>query len=65
MALFIHRITKDRGQYRVTLPKELIENLGLEKTRVVEIWEGEDDTINIKEYHGKRKKKRDIPEDQS
>lgn len=54
MAVFIHRITKDRGQYRVTLPKELIENLGLEKTRVVEIWEGEDDTINIQEYHAER-----------
>ena len=36
------------------MPKELIENLGLEKARVVEIWEGEDDTINIKEYHAER-----------
>jgi len=58
MAAYIIKVTRSGGQYRVTLPKDLVRVLGLEKVRVVEIWEGEDDTIMMKEYHGKKNRER-------
>ena len=60
MAIFIQKISNSGGQFRVTLPKDLIKVLGLDKARVVEIWEGEDDTIHIKEYHAKKRRKKRV-----
>lgn len=57
MATFIHKITRDRGQYRVTLPKDLVEKLRLEKAKVVEIWATESRIIHIREYNAKNKKR--------
>ena len=58
MPIWIQKISDSGGQFRITLPKDLIKALGFEKARVVEIWEGEDDTIHMKEYHGKKTRKR-------
>ena len=55
--VYIQKLVKNRGQYSVTIPKGLVKCLGLDKARVVEIWEGEDDTIMIKEFYGKRDRK--------
>ena len=58
MPIWIQKISDSGGQYRVTLPKDLIKALGFQKAKVVEIWEGEDDTIHLKEYHAKKTRKR-------
>jgi len=58
MAIYIQKLSKSGGQYRVTLPKDLIKMLGLEKARVVEIWETEGHIIHMREYYGKRNKER-------
>jgi len=54
MAIWIQKITPSRGQYRVTLPKDLVKIAGLEKARVVEIWLTEGHIIHLREYHGKK-----------
>jgi len=54
MPIWIQKLSKSGGQYRVTLPKNMIKNLGLEKARVVEMWGTEGHIIHIKEYHGKK-----------
>lgn len=61
MACFIHKITKDRGQYRVTLPKEIVEEIGIDKARAVEIWSTEESVIHIMEYCGKQKGPNRVP----
>jgi len=58
MPIFIQKISDSGGQYRVTLPKDLIKMVGLEKARVVEVWVGEDYIRMLKEYHGKNIRKR-------
>ena len=58
MPIWIQKISDSGGQFRITLPKDLVKALGFEKARVVEIWEGEDDTIIMKEYHGKKTKRK-------
>ena len=58
MPIFIQKISKSGGQYRVTLPKDLIKGTRLEKARVVEIWETENGIIHICEYNEKRARKR-------
>lgn len=57
MAIFIQKISSSGGQYRVTLPKELLKEAGLEKARVVEIWVNKESVVNIKEYHAKKRAK--------
>ena len=61
MAIFVQKIGPSGGQYRVTLPKLLLEQAGLEKVRVVEMWVTEESIIHIKEYHGRKKTKGRIP----
>jgi len=54
MPIWINKLYKQGGQYRVTLPHNLVKELGLQKARVVEISKIEDGSIKIKEYHGKK-----------
>ena len=57
MAIFIQKLATSGGQYRVTLPKDLLKQAGLEKARVVEIWVTEDSIVHIREYHAKKRAK--------
>jgi len=52
MAIYIQKLTNDRGYYRTVLPKELVESLGLDQAPLLEIMQGAAHTIIIKEYHG-------------
>ena len=61
MAIFIQKIGPSGGQYRVTLPKMLLKQAGLEKARVVEMWVTEESVVHIKEYHGKKRDNRRVP----
>ncbi|GAF78171.1 unnamed protein product [marine sediment metagenome] len=61
MPIWINKIYKQGGQYRVTLPKNLMKELGFEKVRVVEISKRSDGSINIKEYHAKKRAKNRVP----
>ena len=54
MPIFIQKLSESGGQYRVTLPKDLLKQAGLEKVRVVEIWVTEDHIIHMREYNAKR-----------
>jgi antitoxin component of MazEF toxin-antitoxin module len=56
MAIWIQKIGPSRGQYRVTLPKDLVKRAGLEKARVVEVWCTEESIIHIREYHAKKER---------
>lgn len=62
MSHSIMKLTRDRGQTRVTLPRELIQEAGLEDVELVYlyVWNGRE--ICIEEYHGKGQEKRDVPE---
>ena len=57
MTIFIQKISESGGQYRVTLPKELIKSIGFEKARVIEIWRNKDNTIVMRGYHAKKRPK--------
>jgi bifunctional DNA-binding transcriptional regulator/antitoxin component of YhaV-PrlF toxin-antitoxin module len=57
MAIFIQKISSSGGQFRVTLPKDLLKQAGLEKARVVEMWVTEDSIVHIREYHAKKRRK--------
>ena len=61
MAIFIQKIGPSGGQYRVTLPKQLLKQAGLEKARVVEMWVTEGNMIIIKEYNAKTKARKRVP----
>jgi len=61
MPIWIQKISDSGGQYRVTLPKDLVKALGFEKAKVVEIWEGKNGTMIMKEYHAKKKRRARIP----
>lgn len=58
MAIFIQKIGPSGGQYRVTLPKMLLKQAGLEKARVVEMWVTEESVVHIREYNAKTARKR-------
>lgn len=58
MPIWIQKLQESKGQYRVTLPKNLIKELGFEKAKVVEIWGTEGNIINLREYHGKKSSKK-------
>lgn len=62
---YVVKLQRDRRQYRITIPLNLIEACGLEDVELVRLEEIVGQVIVIKEYHGKRKEKRDIPEDQA
>lgn len=54
------RLTKHTGQYRITLPKDLIEEAGFEGVQFVELKNMGSYGILIKEYYGKKNAKRDL-----
>ena len=58
MAIWIQKITPSGGQYRVTIPKDLIKIAGLDKAPVVEISQIRKGVIKIEEYHGKKSDKK-------
>lgn len=62
---WVVKLTRHGGQYRITLPRELIFKCGFEEVEFVRITKNTGYTIKIEEYYGKRKEKRDIPEDRS
>ena len=59
------KLTQYKGQYRITIPRELIRKCGFEEVEFVELYHIPGWEIKIKEYYGKSKEKRDIPEDQT
>jgi len=50
MPIFIQKLSESGGQFRVTLPKDLIKGTPLEKARVVQIWMTKDKVIHMEEY---------------
>jgi len=60
MAIWIQKITPSGGQYRVTIPKDLVKLAGLETARVVEITKIRKGVIKIEEYHGKKSDQRRV-----
>ena len=60
MAIWIQKITPSGGQYRVTIPKDLVKLAGLETARVVEITQIRKGVIKIEEYHGKKSDQRRV-----
>lgn len=59
------KLSKSYGQYRVTIPRELIEELDFDEVLFVRLARGIKGGILIEEYHGKGKEKRDIQKDQA
>jgi len=59
------KLTKHYGQYRITLPREVIKKEGLEKVEYVMLSRFRGVGIVVEEYHGKSKERRDVPEDQT
>lgn len=59
----IVKLQRHRGQYRITLPLNLIKKCGLEDVELVRLDWVMPNTIVLREYYGKGKEKRDIPED--
>lgn len=59
------RLTKHGGQYRVTIPQELIKSLGYEDVEFIEMKDLGCTGILLREYYGKRKEKRDLPKNRS
>ena len=60
MAVYIQKLTKYRGYYRLTLPKALVEDVGLDKADVLQITKLTRFTLAVREYHGKKTRKRSI-----
>jgi len=60
MTIWIQKITPSGGQYRVTIPKDLVKLAGLETARVVEITQIRKGVIKIEEYHGKKSDQRRV-----
>ena len=59
------KLTEHGGQYRITIPRKLVEAAGLKDAEVVYLYVWDGRVICVEEYYGKRQEKRDIPEDQS
>lgn len=60
---WVVKLTKHGGQYRITLPRELIFKCGFEEVEFVRLRPMQVFAIKIEEYYGSKKEKRDIPED--
>jgi len=54
------KITQYKGQTRVTIPKVIAKETGIDKAVIVIMESMKDKSIKIKEYHGKDVKKRDL-----
>ncbi len=62
---WIVKLQSHGGQYRITLPGDLIVKAGLENARQVWLESYNEGEILIKGYYGKSKEERDLPEDRS
>lgn len=62
---WVVKLQKHGGQYRVTLPRELIIKAGFEEVELVRLEKWPVMGIMIQEYHGKGKEEGDLPEDKS
>ena len=60
MARYIVKVTQSEGQTRITIPKMMAEETGLDKAKVVEIWLTEEKIIQLEEYHGEDGKEEHI-----
>ena len=58
MPIWIQKISDSGGQYRITLPKDLIKELGFEKTRVVTIEKVGKESFLVRRYSEKNARKR-------
>ena len=59
------KLTHHGGQYRITIPRELLAKVGLGGAEFVKLSMFDRRRIVIEEYYGKGKDKRDLPADQS
>jgi len=55
MAIWIQKVTDSKGQFRITIPKDLRKIAGLEAARVVEVTIIKKGVIKIEEYHAKKR----------
>lgn len=59
VALWIQKLTEYKGQYRVTIPKKLAEEIGADKWKVVVMSKmGKTKVIRLEEWKGGDKKRR-------
>lgn len=65
MSHWIVKLTRDRGQTRVTLPRLLIAEAGLEDAELVRLDVTGGRWVVIREYHGKGNEKGDLQKDQA
>lgn len=62
---WVMKLQRHGGQFRVTLPRELIVKAGFEDVEVIRLEMIVKGRIMIDEYYGKGKEERDIQEDKS
>lgn len=62
---WVVKLTRHGGQYRITLPRELIAKCGFEEVEYIRLTKNVGYTVKIEEYYGKREEKRDLPGDQA
>lgn len=60
---WVVKLQRHGGQYRITIPRGLIEKVGFECAEIVILNAVVKGRIVIEEYYGKGKEKRDLPED--
>lgn len=65
MMSWVVKLQRHGGQFRVGLPRGLIEELGFENVEIVEVEKYAPHWILIREYYGKGKEKSGIQEDKS
>lgn len=65
MMYWVVKLTRHGDQYRVTLPRKLIEGMAFQDVEFVRLEEYPSIGIIIKEYYGKGKEKGDLQEDQT
>lgn len=52
---YLVKLTYQRGQYRITIPKELVERQALGSAEVIKLTVGPGGKIILEEYYGKEK----------
>lgn len=62
---WIVKLQEHGGQYRITLPRELLKKAELENEELIRLETYNQGEILIERYYGKGKKERDISENRS
>lgn len=52
---YLVKLTCQRDQYRITIPRELVRKTSLQFVEVLKLTEGPGGKITLEEYHGKDK----------